>query len=346
MDKPGEAGDDHRDGDSELSGLMRAAVFTQIVGEEAAAQIFRHLDAKEAQKLAGAIKDLSSVPQTYVEAVMAQFVEKIGLHSSLGMNAEQYIRDVLTRAHGEDKASGIMDRITLGGESSGLENLRWMDARQVAEIIRDEHPQIKAIVLSYLEPDHAAGVLSLLPERMRPDLVLRVATLDAVQPAALEELNRTLERQVAGSRNVHTASVGGLKRAADILNFVETSTEAEIMEVVKEQDAELGQRIEDLMFVFDNLQDVDSPGIQVLLREVSSDSLLLALKGADEDLKDHFFRNMSRRAAEMMRDDLEAKGPVRLSEVEAAQKEILTIARRLSEDGQIALGGQGGDEYV
>jgi flagellar motor switch protein FliG len=332
--------------DAGLSGLMRAAVLAQVLGEEAAAQIFRHLGAREAQKLASAIKDLSSVPQAQVESVVNQFVEKVGLHSNLGIDAERYLRDVLVRAHGEDKATGIMDRITLGGDANGLENLKWMDARQVAEIVRDEHPQVKAIVLSYLEPDHAAAVLDLFPDRVRPDVVLRIATLDAVQPAALRELNRMLESQAAGSRNVQTAAVGGLKRAADILNFVETSAEAAILEVVKEHDADLGQQIQDLMFVFDNLQNVDPAGIQVLLREVASDSLLLALKGADDALRDHFFHNMSRRAAEMMRDDLEAKGPVRVSEVEAAQKEILTIARRLAEDGQIALGGQGADEYL
>ena len=333
-------------GTQDLDGLTRAAVFAQIVGEAAAAEIFQHLDPREVQKLASAIKDLAAIPQSHVEAVVGQFIEKVGLHSTLGMDAERFVRDVLERAHGKEKAAGIMDRITLGGEAQGLENLKWMDARQVVEIIRDEHPQVKAIVLSYLEPDHAAGVLELLPERSRADIILRIANLDTVQPAALKELNRTLESQVSGSRNVQTASVGGLKRAADVLNFIDTAAEAEIMEVVKEHDADLGQQIQDLMFVFDNLMEVDPGGIQALLREVSSDSLLLALKGADDELKEHFFGNMSKRAAEMMRDDLDAKGPVRVSEVEAAQKEILTIARRLAEDGQIALGGSGGEEYI
>lgn len=333
-------------GPSTLDGVTRAAVLTQIIGEEAAAEIFQHLDAKEAQKLVGALKDLRRIPQAEVEAVLESFLNDFGVQSNLGANAQRYIHKVLVRAHGEDKASGIMDRITLGSEASELENLKWLDARQIVEIVRSEHPQVQAIVLAYLEPDHAAAVLSLLPERVRADLVLRVATLDAVQPSALKELNATLEKQVSGSRNVQASAVGGLKSAADLLNFVDTALESEIMEVLKEQDAELGARIEDLMFVFDNLKEIEPAGIQTLLREVSSESLLLALKGADEELKEKIFANMSRRAAEMMRDDLEAKGPVRVIEVEAAQKEILTIARRLAEEGQISLGGQGGDDYL
>ncbi len=329
-----------------IDNLTRAAVFTQIIGKDAAAELFSHLDPREVQRLAAAIKDLDAVPQAQVEQILGEFMENVGAHSNLGMDSESYVRSVLEQALPPDIAAAMIDRITVGGESEGLEHMKWMDARQIVEIIRDEHPQVKAIVLSSLEPDHAASVLALLPERTRPDIVLRIATLDSVQPEALMELNRTLETQVSGTRAVQTAAMGGLKRAADVLNFVDSSAEAEIMEFMKEHDADLGQQIEDLMFVFENLRDVDAGGIQTLLREVSSDSLLLALKGADDDLKEYFFSNMSKRAAEMLRDDLEAKGPVRISEVEVAQKEILTIARRLAEEGQIALGGAGGEEYI
>jgi flagellar motor switch protein FliG len=227
-----------------------------------------------------------------------------------------------------------------------LEALKWMEPRAVAEIIRQEHPQIIAIVLSYLEGDQAAGVLSLLPERTRADIVMRIASLDGIQPAALKELDDIMEKQFSNNSSVKSATVGGTKAAANILNFVDGTTQAEIMDAIKEADAELGQTVEDHMFVFDNLSGVDDRSIQTLLREVSSDSLLLAIKGCDEALKEKFLKNMSKRAAEMLRDDLEAKGPVKLSEVEAAQKEILAIARRLAESGDMVLGGGGGEEYV
>ncbi|MGK0171250.1 MAG: flagellar motor switch protein FliG [Gammaproteobacteria bacterium] len=329
-----------------LDSLTRAAVFAQIIGEEAAAKILEHLNQREIQRLVLAIQELGAVPQPDIVSTVDLFAESVGLASNLGMDADLYIRDILVRAHGEDKATGLMDRLNVGSEKQGLENLKWLDARQVVEIIRDEHPQIKALVLSYLEPDHAAEVLGRLPNSVRPDILLRIATLETVQPAAFKELNASLEAQLSGSRNVQATVVGGIKAAANILNYVDSANEAEIMELVKEQDDDIGEQIEGLMFVFDNLIEVEAVGIQTLLREVASDGLLLALKGADESLRDHFFANMSKRAGEMMRDDLEAKGPVRLSEVEAAQKEILTIARRLSDDGQISLGGQGGEEYV
>ena len=221
-----------------------------------------------------------------------------------------------------------------------------MDPRAVAEIIRLEHPQIIAIVLSYLESDQSAQVLTLLPERMRSDVLMRIASLDGIHPSALRELDDILERQFTGNNNVKSSSVGGTRSAANILNFMDASKGNQIMDLIKESDPDLGQKIEDLMFVFDNLIEVDDRGIQALLREVSSDSLIIALKGADEAIKEKILKNMSKRAAEMLREDLEAKGPVKLSEVEAAQKEILAIARRMAESGEIVLGSQGGDEYV
>ncbi len=329
-----------------LDSLTRAAVLTHIIGKDAAAELFSHLDPREVQRLAGAIKDLAAVPQAQVEQILGEFIESVGSHSNLGMDTDSFVRGVLEQALPPDIASAVIDRITVGAESQGLDHLKWMEPRQVVEIIRDEHPQVKAIVLSHLESDQAAAVLGMLPERTRADLVLRIATLDPVQPDALKELNHTLESRVSGTRTVQPAEMGGLRRAADLLNFVDATAEAEILEFMKEHDAELGQQIEDLMFVFDNLLDVDPASLQTLLREVSSDSLLLALKGAGEELKDHLYANMSRRAGEMLRDDLEAKGPVRVSEVEEAQKEILTIARRLAEEGQIALGGSGGEEFI
>lgn len=329
-----------------LNGTSRAAVLLLTLGEESAAEVLKHMGPKEVQRVGSAMATMSNVPRDQVTEVLQNFSETVQEQTALGVGAEDYIRTVMVEALGEDKAKGLMDRILLGSSTKGLEALKWMDARAVAELIRLEHPQIQAIVLSYLDNDHAAEVIRFFPERSRHDVLLRIATLDGIQPSALQELDDILERQFHGNQNVQSSSVGGIKAAADILNFVDSSIEGEIMEAIKDADAELGQQIQDLMFVFDNLIDVDDRGIQSLLREVSSETLVLALKGADEAMKEKIFSNMSKRAAEMMRDDLENKGPVRLSEVEGAQKEILAIARRMSESGELALGGKGAEQFV
>lgn len=331
---------------SKMNGTERAAVLLLTLGEESAAQVLKHMGPKEVQKVGAAMAAMTNVPRDQVTGVLESFTETVQEQTALGVGAEDYIRTVMVDALGEDKAKGLMDRILLGSSTKGLEALKWMDARAVAELVRLEHPQIQAIVLSYLDNDHAAEVIKYFPERTRHDVLLRIATLDGIQPSALQELDEILENQFTGNQNVQSSSVGGIKSAADILNFVDSSIEGEIMEAIKDADAELGQQIQDLMFVFDNLIDVDDRGIQALLREVSSDTLILALKGADEAMKEKIFANMSKRAAEMMRDDLENKGPVRLSEVEGAQKEILAIARRMSESGELALGGKGAEQFV
>lgn len=331
----------------ELSGSERAAILLMSLGEKDAAEILKHMGPKEVQKLGQTMAGLTNVTKEQVGIVLAELITTVEGQTSLGIGSEDYIRKVLNQALGEDKARGVLDRILLGRNTKGLEALKWMDPKAVAEIIRMEHPQIIAIVLSYLDGDQSAQVLLQMPERMQSDLLMRIASLDGIQPAALRELDDIMERQFAGnSGNVKSASVGGVKTAANILNFIDSSREVKIMENIKDADANLGQKIEDLMFVFGDLVDIDDRGIQSLLREVSSESLLLALKGADQEFKDKVFKNMSKRAAEMLRDDLEAKGPVRLSEVEAAQKEILAIARRMSESGEIMLGGKGGEEFV
>mgnify|MGYP001818410136 CR=1 FL=1 len=332
--------------DAKLSGTHRAAVLLLTLGEESAAEVLKHMGPKEVQKVGSAMATMTNVGREQVSEVLSNFTESVEQQTALGVGAEDYIRTVMVEALGEDKAKGLMDRILLGSSTKGLEALKWMDARAVAELIRLEHPQIQAIVLSYLDNDHAAEVIKFFPERTRHDVLLRIATLDGIQPSALQELDEILERQFQGNQNVQSSSVGGIKAAADILNFVDSSLEGEIMDSIKDADAELGQQIQDLMFVFDNLIDVDDRGIQSLLREVSSDTLILALKGADEGMKEKVFDNMSKRAAEMMRDDLENKGPVRLSEVEGAQKEILAIARRMSESGELVLGGKGAEQFV
>jgi flagellar motor switch protein FliG len=328
-----------------LTGADRAAIFLMSLGEDEAASILRHLGPKEVHKIGTAMTALKNISREQVTSVVQQFVATVSEQTGLGVGNTEYIRKVLIKALGEDKANTIIDRIVMGGTNRGLEQLKWMDGRTIAEMIRLEHPQIIAIVLSYLDPDQAAQVLNELPERIRHDIVMRIATLEGVQPAALQELDEIMERQFSGQQRLKSSSLGGPQAAASILNYLDSSVESRIMEQIAEVDADLSQKIQDLMFVFDDLKDVDDRGIQLLLREVSGDMLVVALKGADDQLRQKIFKNLSRRAAEMLADDLQAKGPVRLSDVEAAQKEILNIAKRLADAGQLALGGAG-EAYI
>lgn len=328
------------------SGVDRAAILLMTIGESDAAEIFKLMNPKEVQKIGEAMALLGSVDRETVDEVLSEFCDTVDEQTDLGIGNEEYLRNVLVNALGEDKAGNIIDRILMGHNAKGLESLKWMEPRSVAELIRLEHPQIIAIILSYLESDQSAEVLASLPENMRTDIIIRVATLDGIQPSALKELDEMLEAQFSGnSDSIKSAGIGGIKVAANLLNFMDSSSEAELMEKIKETDEELGQNIQDLMFVFDNLVDVEDRGIQSLLREISSENLIIALKGAGDDVKEKILKNMSKRAAEMLRDDLESKGPVRLSDVETAQKEILSVARRMAESGEISLGG-GGDEFV
>lgn len=330
----------------EMNGVERAAVFLLALGEKEAAEVLRHLGAKDVQKVGAAMARMGGVTRAQLESVMEDFSGAVEDHTSLGVNSEDYIRSVLVDALGQDKAGNLIDRILMGGSSKGLESLKWMESRAVAELVRHEHPQIIAIVLAYLEHDQAAEVLNLLPENMRSDVVLRIATMDGIPPSALQQLDEILEKQSAqGSGSLKSSNLGGVKVAADILNLLDSASEEKILAGVGKQDDALSQRIQDLMFVFDNLLELDDRSMQALLRDIASETLVIALKGADIAIRERFFKNMSERAAEMLRDDLEVRGPVKLSEAEGAQKEILATARRLAESGAINLGGKG-DEYV
>ncbi|RDH85033.1 MAG: flagellar motor switch protein FliG [endosymbiont of Galathealinum brachiosum] len=329
-----------------LNGVQRAAVLLMAMGSENAAEVLKHLNPKEVQSLGAAMANLENVNKVTMGGVMDDFISEVSNQTSVGIGQEDYIREMMVNALGQDKANSMIDRILLGSGNKGLESLKWMDARSVAEVIRLEHPQIISIVLSYLEPDQSAEVLKMLPERARPDILMRVAALEGIPPAALQELDKIMEKQFSGTQNVSQNSMGGFKTAANILNFMESSIEGAIMDSIAEHDQDMQEGISELMFVFDNLNDVDDRGIQALLREVSTDSLTLALKGAEEGLKEKILKNMSKRAAEMLREDMEARGPVRLSEVEAAQKDIISTARRLAEEGDIVLGGSGAEEMV
>jgi flagellar motor switch protein FliG len=324
--------------DKDLSGPEKSAILLMSIGEERAAQVLKHLGPKEVQQIGIAMAGTRNVPKEQIEVTLAEFLDTVGEQMVLGVSdTDEFIRTILIDALGEDKGGAMLDRILIGGNTQGLESLKWMDARSIAELVRLEHPQIIALVLSYIEDDQAAGVIQEFPEGQRADILLRVATVGGVQPAAITELNEMLERQLKGGTTIQSSTLGGVKTAANILNNLDSSITAKIMEQVKDVDAVIGQQIEDLMFIFDDLIEVDDRSIQILLREVSSDSLVVALKGSDEKVRDKFFRNMSTRAADILREDMEVKGPVRLSQVEQMQKEILATARRLAEEGQINL---------
>lgn len=329
------------------SGVEKSAIFLMTLGENDAASVLKYLEPKEVQKISAAMMKLKNLSRDEISQVFRDFIISASGKTTIGMDSNDYIRSMLVKALGDDKAKNLLDRIMHNSDTSGIESLKWMDPGAVAEMIGNEHPQIIATILVHLGPDQAADIMKMLTERTRNDVLLRISTLDGVQPVALRELNDVLGKLMAGGGTGKKSLHGGVETAAEILNFMGGSLEAEMMENVRSYDPELAQKIEDKMFVFENLLEIDDRGIQLVLREVQSESLIIALKGASEELREKIFKNMSKRASEMMREDLEAKGPVRLSEVEANQKEILKIVRRLADEGQVILGAKGEeDTYV
>lgn len=325
-------------------GLHKSAILMLALGHDEAAEVFKYLGPKEVQKLGSAMTAVGNVNQSEVESVLTDFHKETVGRVNLA-DSDEYIRTVLRKALGDDKASHLIDRILQGQNNSGIESLKWMDAQSIAEMIRNEHPQIIATIMVHLEPDHASEIMGLFSERVRNDVMLRIATLEGVQPMALQELNDVLTQLLAGGdRSKKGSSLGGVKTAANILNYMAGASEAAVLANVREHDPDLAQKIQDQMFTFDNLLELDDRSVQMLLREIQSESLIIALKGTSQEMKDKIFKNMSSRAADALKEDLESKGPVRLSEVEAEQKEILKTIRRLSDEGQIVIGGKGGDE--
>ena len=324
-------------------GLEKAALLLMTLGPDAAAGVLRQLGPREVQKLTMRMASMAPQARETVEPVLIEVNEHFGKGSMIQSDDDQ-LREMLTKALGDDRANQLLSRMLSGSETAGIESLKWMDAATAADLIKGEHPQIIATILVHLEYDQAGEILKNFDERLRNDVVLRIATLDGVQPTALKELNDALTRMLSGATTVKKAAMGGVRHAAEILNFVGSTAETAVIDNVREYDPELAQKILDEMFVFENLLDIDDRGIQSILREVQSDSLIIALKGAPPELREKVFKNMSSRAAEMLREDLEARGPVRLSEVEAEQKEILKTVRRLAEEGQVMLGGKGGDD--
>lgn len=327
-------------------GLQDAAILMMSLGEAEASEVFKHLSPKEVQKLGEAIAKTSQVTRERVDDVVEKFTGIAASQSLLVSNSGDYVRSVLKLALGDDKAALLIDRILQGGDVSGIESLKWMDPQAVAELLRNEHPQIVAAILVHLDYDQAADVLKNLPERQRNEVMLRVATMEGIQPTALKDLNEVLFKVLAGGDKIRKSSLGGIKTAAEMINLMGTAIEGAVIESIRSHDADLAQKIMDKMFVFDDVLKLDDKAIQMVLKEVSSDILIVALKGAQPELKEKILANMSSRAGAALREDLESRGPMRLSEVEAQQKEILKTVRRLADEGQIVIGTGGGDDAM
>ena len=327
-------------------GITKSAILLMSLGEDEAAEILKHLGPREVQKIGAAMAQLQNVSREQIDGALTDFQAEAAGVSTIGMDSDEYIKSVLRKALGDDKAASLIDRILQVGDAAGIEGLKWMDAETVAELIKNEHPQIVATILVHLDRDQACEIMGHFTERLRNDALLRIATLDGVQPTALRELNDVLTRLLSGETHKKT-QLGGIRVAAEIMNFMGKAHETSIMENLNAHDPDLAQKIVDEMFVFDDLIEVDDKGFQLMLREVQSESLVVALRGAQPELREKVLKNMSKRAAEMLREDLESRGPVKVSEVEGAQKEIITVVRRLVDEGQIAMGGKGGDDaYV
>ncbi len=327
-------------------GVEDAAILLMSLGEEEAAEVFKHLEPKEVQSLGEAIARMKAVTKERIGNVLDRFAKESTEMGVLVADNDEYIKAVLRKALGDDKANLLIDRIIQGSDVTGIESLKWMDAGSVAELLRNEHPQIVAAILVHLDPDQSSSVLKFFPERQRNEVMVRIATLDGIQPSALKDLNEVLSKVLAGGQQIRKSSLGGVKPAAEIINMMGSSIETSVLDYIREADGDLAQRIMDNMFTFDDLIKLDDKGFQSLLKEVQTESLIIALKGASPEIRDKVFKNMSSRAAETLREDLESRGPVKLSEVEAEQKELLKIVRRLADEGQIVMGGGGDDEYV
>lgn len=331
---------------AELSGTQKSAILMMLLGEDEAAAVLQNLSPREVQHLGTAMYSVTGVDQNTVNAVLDEFLETIKKQTGLGLGAGQYIENVLTKALGEDKAQSVLGRITPASSESQIDILDWMDARAISELIIDEHPQIKALIISYLEFGLAADVLTLLPSEIQPDIVRRIATLETVEPGAIKELERVMKAKFAANTSLRASQIGGVKAAAKIMNFTKTDMENRILNAIKKEDRDLMAEIQDNMFVFENLGGSDDRSLQTLLRSVDQDVLVVAMKGADAQLQEKLLSCMSTRAAANLRDEMEALGPVRLTEVQEAQKQIINVARKLSDDGTIVLAGRGGEEMV
>lgn len=330
----------------ELAGTQRAAILLMRLGEQDAANVLKQLDAREVQKLGMAMAELKEVSREQMSSVLSNFIGVADAKANIAGGSQDYVRRVLTQAVGKHKTDMLMDRVSSGQTGQGIEALKWMESKAVAQIISGEHPQIAAIVLAHLEPEQSAAILPLLTDEFRTEVLMRIASLNEVPQTALTELDQLVERQANVAPPAPLRRVGGARTVANILNAMERDKSGEELGKIEKADGEMHQKIKELLFVFDNLMDVDDRGIQALLREVGSDTLAVALRGAEPEVQEKILKNMSKRAAEILKDDMEVRGPVKLTDVEAAQKEIIVITQRMAEEGTITLGGKGGNEFV
>jgi flagellar motor switch protein FliG len=330
----------------ELAGTQRAAILLMSLGEQDAANLLKQLDAREVQKLGIAMAGLKEVSREQMSSVLDKFIGIADGKANIAGGSQDYVRRVLTQAVGKQKTDMLLDRVSNGQTGQGIEALKWMEAKAVAQIISGEHPQIAAIVLAHLEPEQSATILPLLNEDLRTEVLMRIASLNEVPQSALTELDQLVEKQANVAPPAPLRRVGGARTAANILNAMEREKLSDELGKIEKADSGMHQQIKDLLFVFDNLMDVDDRGIQALLREVGSDTLAVGLRGAEPEVQEKILKNMSKRAAEILKDDMEARGPVKLTDVEAAQKEIIVIAQRMAEEGTISLGGKGAGEFV
>ena len=337
-----EEGDEY----SRLSGTQKCAILMMLLGEEEASEILRNLGPREVQHLGSAMYSVQGLDQVTVNRVLDEFLAIIKAQTSLGISGGSYIKNVLTKSLGDDKAQTVLGKITPSDSNKAIEILDWLDARSIADLIIDEHPQIVALIISYLEPTTASDVLNFMPEERQSDYIRRIATLETVQPEALKELDRVMQKVFSSNASLRASKVGGVPAAAKIMNFLSGDNEAKIMKEILKEDKQLMLSIQDSMFVFETLLLSDDKSLQTLLRAVEDDLIILALKGADDELKTKLFGCMSQRAAANIQDEMEALGPVRLTEVQEAQKQIIAVARRMSDEGSIVLAGRGGDDYV
>ena len=330
----------------DLTGTQKSAILMMLVGEDEATEILKNLSPREVQHLGASMYSVQGLDQDTVNLVLDEFLAIIKEHTSLGMGAGNYIRNVMTKALGDERAQSVLSRITPTSTERPIEILDWMDARSISELILDEHPQIIALIISYLDHGQASDVLAQLPEEAQADVIQRVATLQTVQPDALRELEIVMQRKFQANTSLRASQVGGIPAAAKIMNFLTQDIEARIMSSLKDDDEDLMVAIQESMFVFDNLIMSDDKSMQIIIRSVDTEDLVLALKGADEALSEKILSCMSTRAAANVQDEMEALGPVRLTEVQEAQKRIINVARRLSDEGSIVLAGRGGDDFV
>jgi len=328
------------------SGLENAAILLMSLGEAEAAEVFKHLSPKEVQRLGETIASMKSVTRERLDGVLASFCDTAAEQHMLVADNDENVKAVLRRALEDEQANLLLDRILQGSDVSGLESLKWMDPQSVAELLRNEHPQIVAAILVHLDFDQASSVLKMCTERHRNEVLVRIATLDGIQPAALKDLNEVMSRVLAGGDRARKSSLGGVKPAAEIINMMGGSIETSVLDYIREADSDLAQKIMDNMFTFDDLEKLEDKAFQTVLKEVQSESLIIALKGATQEIRDKVFRNMSTRAAETLREDLDSRGPVRVSEVENEQKELLKIVRRLADEGQIQLASGSDDDFL